>query len=820
MQSTPNFQPTADPLAIVQSGKARFTVLTDRLIRLEYDPSEIFEDRASQVFWYRKQAVPPFKTWEENGWLHIETEFLYLSYKIGGDFFWRDLNILLKQSGTEWHFGDADYRNLKGTARTLDRADGPVPLEDGLVSFSGWSLVNDSTSLVFSETGWLEPRQANDFKKDFYFFGYGHEYLQAIQAYQSVSGKPELLPRWALGNWWSRYWPYSQEQLTQLMLEFKKRSFPLSVCIIDMDWHITKTGNKSSGWTGYTWNKELFPTPYDFVQFLHSLKLKTALNLHPAEGIHAHEESYAHIASSLGVDPQTKKPIEFDIASEIFTRAYFEILHHPMEAKGIDFWWMDWQQGTKTKTSGLDPLYWLNHLHYFNLGRTPQKRSFIFSRWPGLGGHRYPIGFSGDTIVSWASLAFQPAFTAAAANVAFGWWSHDIGGHCEGVENDELYLRWVQYGVFSPIMRLHSTNNRYCERLPWKHGLDVEEAARQAMQFRHRLIPLLYTAAWQNTLTGQPPILPLYYRWPEEPSAYAAKQSYLFCGQIISAPFTVPQDPSTGLTRQPLWLPKGDWYNLFTGEYTQGGSWTVLYGRPHEIPAFIPSGAIIPLNNDAISNGADIPSSLTLRIVPGKASTYTFYEDDGQSQAYREGQFATTQITQEISENTWQLQIAARQGNFRGAPASRQWNLEVFGISLPASLSCTLDGENHEINWNYQESSGILRVDLGTLPAEKSLNLQAQGVSQLREEIALINRVERVLEHAQLPSILKQRFFNDLPELMLNPKKFLGIASQFTDGQLLAIFEAAFNHQSLPISEDIQQAFSNMMNTFNAMIRS
>src|SRR5690606_38419751 len=134
--------------------------------------------------------------------------------------------------------------------------------------------------------------------------------------------------------------------------------------------------------------------------------LKTALNLHPAEGVHPHEEAYPAMALALGQDPAVGKPIQFNIADRAFTAAYFRYLHHPLEDQGIDFWWMDWQQGTQSATAGLDPLFWLNHLHYFDLGRDPQKRPFIFSRWPGLGGHRYPIGFSGDTIVSWESLDF------------------------------------------------------------------------------------------------------------------------------------------------------------------------------------------------------------------------------------------------------------------------------------------------------------------------------------------------------------------------------------------------------------------------------
>jgi alpha-glucosidase (family GH31 glycosyl hydrolase) len=248
-----------------------------------------------------------------------------------------------------------------------------------------------------------------------------------------------------LGNSWSRYWEYSQTELAQLMEEFGSRDLPLSVYMVDMDWHITLTGNASRGWTGYTWNPDLFPDPEVFFEQLHALGLKVSLNLHPAEGVYPHEAQYPAMAQRLGIGQARGKAVPFDIADPQFVAAYFEILHHPLEAQGVDFWWIDWQQGERSSLPGLDPLWWLNHLHFYDLGRDGQRRPFILSRWGGLGNHRYPVGFSGDAAVSWNSLAFQPYFTATAANVGYGWWSHDIGGHHRGIEDPELYVRWLQF---------------------------------------------------------------------------------------------------------------------------------------------------------------------------------------------------------------------------------------------------------------------------------------------------------------------------------------------------------------------------------------
>jgi len=631
----PTPTPKANPAAIILEGNARFTILTSRLIRMEFDPLKRFEDHASQVFLYRDQPVPTYHSWKQDGWLHIETDYLHLRFAENGRFHWRDLQITLKQSGQTWQYSFPDQTNLGGTIRTLDSTNGRVTLPDGLVSRSGWAVVDDSHSLVFDENEWLKPRETSPEKRDLYFFGYAQDYLSAITDYQRISGKPGLLPRWALGNWWSRFWPYSDRELLDLMDAFTQQQIPLSVCIVDMDWHITNTGNSSSGWTGYTWNRKLFPNPTKFIEELHQRGLKTALNLHPAEGVHTHEEAFPAMAAALGQDPSEGKPIAFDIANRAFTEAYFKVLHHPLEDQGIDFWWMDWQQGTQSGTDGLDPLFWLNHLHYYDLGRTPQKRPFIFSRWPGLGGHRYPIGFSGDTIVSWESLAFQPEMTATAANVAYGWWSHDIGGHCEGIEDPELYLRWVQFGIFSPIFRLHSTNNEFIDRRPWAFGKDVLENVRTAMQLRHALLPLIYTANWLNAQQGEPLILPMYYSYPDEEAAYQAPNQYTFGRQLLVAPITQPVDPTTKLARHAVWLPAGQWFDFFTNEAHEGGSWLTVYGDQSQIPVFAKAGAIIPMNADGPANGVKLPSRLHLKFFAGSDGSYQLYEDDGETQYYR-----------------------------------------------------------------------------------------------------------------------------------------------------------------------------------------
>jgi alpha-glucosidase (family GH31 glycosyl hydrolase) len=703
-------EPVANPGSIVTAGEARFTVLTERLIRMEFSPQGRFEDRPSQIFWFRRQPAPKF-TVKQGATLEIITPYLHLKYRSGKDFAPETLSVKVKAMGTAWNYGDEDAANLKGTARTLDAVDGITPLETGLLSREGWVVVDDSCGLVFNEDGWLEGRGTDADAKDLYFFGYGHDYTACLQEFARVSGPAPVVPRFVLGNWWSRYWEYSDQELGALMLKFQEKKIPLSVCIIDMDWHITRTGNESSGWTGYTWNRKFFHDPQGFIEFLHGLELKTALNLHPAEGLHPHEEQYPAMAKAMGIDPASKQPVKFDLENPDFLNPYLDILHHPQEEMGIDFWWMDWQQGNPTRLPGLNLLWWINHIHFYDLGREKSKRGMVFSRWGGLGNHRYPIGFSGDTFVTWNTLAFQPYFTATAANVGYGWWSHDIGGHNEGIEDPELYTRWVQWGVFSPIFRLHSTKNMFHQRLPWGYNPSVEQAAGDAMRFRHALIPYLYSMAWRNYSQGLPLVRPMYHLQPECEEAYACPNQYAFGSELVVAPFIAPRDPETRLSRSVVWLPEGDWFDFFEGNYYPGDAWHAVYGKLEDIPVFARAGALVPLAPSPEWSGVGNPPGMTLHIFPGADNRFELFEDDGISQDYLAGKYAVTEITQEWTEERQTVRLLVT-GDTSSLPKWRTWELIFHACSDPTSVTVKINGIEMEASAQYYMKRKVLRLRL------------------------------------------------------------------------------------------------------------
>lgn len=464
---------TADSGAVVISGNARFTVLTPELIRLEWSSDLKFVDSPSLVFLNRKLPVPSYKVEKNDSTLAIATDKLVLRYKVNSGEFTKDnLQVSLELNGKEidWRPGDQDTANLHGTIRTLDGVKGSIALDEGLISRNGWTLIDDSHRPLFDNSSWpwVMSRPAND-EQDWYFFGYGHDYEKELGDFVKVAGKIPMPPRFAFGSWWSRYWSYTDMELENLVKEFGIFSVSLDVLVVDMDWHqtfnvetpkgTTDQAGQSKGWTGYTWDTTLFPSHQAFLNWCHRKGLKTVLNLHPASGIQPWEACYPAIANALGVDTSSHRYIPFELTDKRFAENYFKLVLHPLENEGVDFWWMDWQQWDTTNISDLNPTWWLNYAFYSDMARENKNRPLILSRWGGLGDHRYEIGFSGDVVSDWTSLKFQPYFTATAANVGFGYWSHDIGGHLYGTVSPELYTRWVQWGAFSPILRTHTTKN-------------------------------------------------------------------------------------------------------------------------------------------------------------------------------------------------------------------------------------------------------------------------------------------------------------------------------------------------------------------------
>lgn len=717
----------AHPDAVVRSGKARFTVLTPEMIRIQYSDRSLFEDRATFAIVNRRLPVPAFTAVEKDGYLEIKTSALTLKYKIGGVIDGRKpsaevLNISMQLNGRPvlWYPGKDDAMNLKGTTRTLDGQIGDnkrQELENGLLSRAGWSIIDESplarrgdgsTTFAFDKQvdgiDWVaEPvdKQAIDW----YFLGYGHQYKKALGDFIKVAGRQPMPPLYVLGYWYSKYQRYTSDEFMEIVNDVKHFNIPMDVMIFDMDWH-------TQGWTGWTWDRTAIPDPEGLIEWMHQHGLKVSLNLHPADGVDDDEDFFNDLREDMGLDKQTKR-VPWNLSDGRFYHNMFKYIIRARERQGVDFWWLDWQQNLTSKyVDGLGETFWCNHVFYNDMRlNRPNHRPLIFHRWGGLGSHRYPIGFSGDSFTTYGTLAWQPYFTATASNVGFGYWGHDLGGHQQTGGNDpEIYLRWMQYGVFTPIFRTHATNWEGIERRIWKYP--NFPSLLETVKLRYALMPYIYTAARQAYDTGVSLCRPLYYEWPEANNAYLFEDEYMFGDDILVAP-VVTKPEKDGTTARRTWLPEGRWFDVCRNKVIEGNrTFTDRYAM-EEIPYFFRAGSVI-VNNPPMMNLSTRPDRLILKVVPGGNGQTKLYEDEGDTEGYKQGAYTTTTISHE--GNT--LTILPREGKFAGMPESRSYTVEFLAVNRPKAV--VIDGRQlTDGSWNYDQQRRLLTVNVARTACDK-----------------------------------------------------------------------------------------------------
>lgn len=740
----------------------RITYLTSRLIRVE---SGAFTDLASYTVWFRNFAAGKMQVTQQGKKILVETDDVIFTIK--GN---KPYSVYFKDIKNTEIF--SKQKNLKGTRRTLDGTIGKASLEDGFITENGAYLLDDSSTILVNDKGNFVARENNS--RDYYAFAYGKNYRETIKAFYKISSPAPLIPRYALGVWWSRYHAYTQKEYLDLMARFKAEDIPLTVATVDMDWHWVKKedikgkfgadykGCGSYGWTGYSWNTDLFPNYKDFFNKLKQDNLHITLNLHPADGVHSYEDMYKDMANALGIDPKSKQKIDFKCGSDDFWNAYFDVLHKPYEKDGVDFWWIDWQQGKKSDVKGLDPLNALNHYHYLDNaedGRMPM----ILSRYAGFGSHRYPLGFSGDTAINWKVLDFQPYFTANAANVAYTWWSHDIGGHHMGYRDDDLYMRWLQFGVLSPIMRLHSTAIELLGKEPWKYKSEVYKCTKKWLNFRHKMIPYIFTMDYRTHNEGIAICEPMYYSYPEKQQAYSVPNQYMFGSELMVCPITKPQHKELNMGSVDAWLPHGRWTDIFTNQSYKGEKQLTLFRDLDTIPVLAREGAIIPLSADK-GNKTDNPESFEIWAYSGNGS-FTLVEDNSKTD-YNEHR-AETKFEMVYADNRLTFTIENARGDLSVIPQKRNYKVIVKDL-LVDGQPLVFEFNNADVKETHSLSIENAVRCLKEEPREAVIRImsrwQASTAKKAKaykpfENIFSKEDIEQTLNKAHLPKLIKKAVY-------------------------------------------------------------
>jgi Glycosyl hydrolases family 31/Carbohydrate binding module (family 6)/Domain of unknown function (DUF5110) len=619
---------------------------------------------------------------------------------------------------------------LGGYRRSLDGVDGSALTNPGLLYQDGWSMIDDSPSALYdakTRTVTARPSPAGKPYQDGYVFGYGKDYAQGLQDLATLTGPPALLPRWAYGTWYSEYYDRTAAEYENTILpKFRSEKVPLDVLVTDTDYKVPNQ------WNGWEIDPSKFPDPSAYFAWAHAQGLHTSLNLHPSILASDPQFPEAQKIAKGKLQPGScggggSNCYVFDFGDPDQLNAYLS-LHDQMQADGNDLWWMDWCCDSSTSSlAGVTGDAWINQAYADYTAKTVP-RGFAFSRAYGTlsaGGYgnstpaatgpwadkRTTLHFTGDTTSDWQTLAYEVGYTPGeAAATGLPSISHDIGGHTGGLQQpgtepgttklpDDLYARWVQFGTFQPIDRLHSNHS---DRLPWQYGTDAKNSAEKFLNLREALVPYTYTLAQQASTTGLPIVRPLYLQYPDQQEAYAQDDAeYLYGADVLVAPVTAPGTTAT----TSVWFPAGSsWTDWFTGKTYPGGTTAQITTDLSSMPVFIRSGGIVTTRTNPVANDEQNPlTAVTVAVAEGRSGHGSLYEDDGTTTA------TTAHATTSISYAHHTVRIARPDGSFRGQVGQRDWTVEFTNATAPSVVRIG----GHRVSaaaWTWNPSSRTLTV--------------------------------------------------------------------------------------------------------------
>ena len=738
----------ANDKSIIKGDKFRFTVLTERLIRLEYNDKGVFVDDPTELVLYRDLETPKFDLIDNANFVSISTSYFKLTYIKGKSFIGgkaspaNNLKVELLNTNNYWYYGHPEVRNFGIPNSSL--AEGGIKGK-GLYSADGMASIDDSNTPILNEYGTTSPN--SDIKIDTYLFMYNNDFELALKDYYKITGYPALVPRYALGNWWSSNEDYDDLKLKTLVDSFENEGIPISVLVLDKDWHKRKKRGKELLKTGFTFNEQYFKNPKAMIDYIHDKKIKIGLSTSPFGGIYDDNIYYDEAIKYINPDGEGKIP--YNILDPKFVDVYLKLFIHPLDNLGIDFYWID---GIESKQN----LTLLKHYQFYDMTRDFKRRPLLLSEGDALAPHRYPVLYSGKTEVSWNTLRKIPFYTNRSFNNGAPFWAHDVSGYFKGTEDNELYIRSLQLGVFSPILKFGVDKGKYYKREPWKWDIKTYTIAKDYLNLRHKLVPYIYSETYKYHKFGNQLIIPLYYRKNEYYDDALFSNEYSFGEELFIAPIITPKDTVMNRVVHKFYLPEGIWYDFVTGKKFPGDKVYTNFFRDEDYPVFAKSGSIIPLAHPKTLNDMTPPEDMEINIFPGQSNSYTLFEDDGESDLYRKDYYLLTQIDYTYVPSNYSVVIRAVEGKSGIIPEKRNYKIvfrntkrteEVTAYSNMTSLSLKtyVDGPN-------------FIVEIKDVPTVGQLTVTCKGKDIEIDAVRIINEdIERIISDLQISTQMKEK---------------------------------------------------------------
>ena len=783
----------SNPKAVFKGEKYRITILSDILIRLEYDEAGIFFDNYTELVKNRNFPLIEFDVQEDNKFLVITTKHYRLQYlkekPFVGSTFAPDSNLRINLLDTDkvWYFKHDEARNFGSVVENIDtkevyiskaeqilseneknknknvkmdkiRARDVFVKRKGLYSTDGFVSIDDSSSLIIDNEGYLSVPEKK--RIDTYVFLYRRDFGECLKDYFTLIGNPPLIPKYALGIWWYKDQRYDFDSIKDLVFNFNKYEIPVSTILLGEYWHIKDKNDDKKYVSGFTFDRDLFPNPKEFSDYLHDRGIRLGLKINPSEGIHPHEFKFQEFASELEItDNQT---IPFNAFDKKFISAYLDKLINPLYNDGADFFFIDYL------TRDSNQLTALNYYHINDFKKFNNNRGLELSRISGNAPASYPIYFSGETVVSWETLKKIPELTSRAANLGLTWYSHDIGGFKEGMEDQELYLRYVELGCFQPIFRFASTKGHYYKREPWRWDLKTFTIVKDYCTLRARLVSYLYAEGYKYHKIGTPVIQPLYYKVPEIYDEVLYCNEYYFGSELLVAPITKPKDLIMNRAIEQIYLPEGTWYDFKTGKKYIGNKRYVMFFKDEDYPVFAKSGSIIILNDleDNI-NDTNTPKSLEVHVFPGKNNIYNLYEDDGVSSLYKDGYYIVTRFDYNYLQNNYTLIIRPFEGKSGIIPETRNYKIRFRNTKKASDVVVMLEAEVISYESYIEDNDFVIEVK--DVPTVRQLTINCKGNDIEIDAVRIINEdIDSIIADIPIKTTLK----DILSEIMFSDKDY------------------------------------------------
>lgn len=735
---------------VIEGKTYRFTVLTERLIRLEYSPNGKFEDRPTQRVIFRKFPKVEFSKSNTEMLIQVTTTYFTLNYVMEKPFSsgkfssGGNLKINLKNTDRVWFYGHPEVRNFGGINYSLDNFNGNLKFDRGFYSTDGFACIDDSNSLVLDSTGSFVVRDNKEL--DLYVFMYRKDFGLCLQDYYTLTGYPMMLPRYALGNWWYKNCKYTKDELNKLLGKFKEEKIPISAVMLGDKWHLENDPLVVDDSNLSVSDLEEFEKLYD---------VKSGLTLNPSEVVPVNSITYQSV-TNYGVSTD-EKGYSFLPLSNQSLNLYTNMGINRFTNMGIDAFLIDYNN-IKDKTS----LALLSQYCYAPSGLSFNKRAVVFSRNHDMAVHRNTVIFTGKTKVDWETLAVLPRFNMTASNSGVSYVANAIGGFYGGIENFELYIRYIQLGVFSSMLVLASEGSKYYKREPWRWNAAEAGIIRKYLNLRNMLIPYLYTESYMYYKSGSPIIQPLYYKYPKIYDEVKYKNQYFFGSQMLVCPIIKRKNTVMNRVVQPMFIPDGIWYELESGKKYLGNKYYMSFYRDEDYPVFCKEGSIIPMSLDMTTN---LPVNMEIIVIPGIDGSYTMYEDDGITNSYKNGSCALTEFNFKYQKDKYELSIKVT-SNSGILPNRRNYKVR-FKNTLLASVNVSCGGDAVKALCHLEKND--LVVEFNDVPISKEIVITCSGEGSIENSIMqLINDdIKGILEDLEIETSLKEKIgailFADMP---------------------------------------------------------